>query len=698
MKNIKLLKYPAFFRSGYLYFFFLWAMFLICSAAAAQEKNLVQIKTFDQQLKPLKGIEISVNGKEFVSVGNKGEAFVELNEHDLPVKSIKVKNDQLETASWHYSKGVIEVIIRKKTYHAFSFVVRGSDQQAVANVKVIFNGRQSMTVTTSHEGKFEILLPLDEKISAASQFIIQGYNIVKLQLAEGTNVLTADKVIDAKISTEAAVSETPVTRQEYFKDFDLSKLDSIQSLTVFYAIFKNYQMKDMNANAKKKVDAKFNQLVQKLEDSVRRSGVAFIGRISDSSFVRDDIKNLLEQATLESQTLQLQRSDFDEKIALINEKLATGMENLDGDMRARLLADITRLEYLLTQNENRFYRNQNDYRQIINSLKEKFFDLEDLENKLSVSEAQRLEEQRVFRLRLFITLSIAVVFAVLIILLVYFSNKLKKQKQELILANAEVKRINENLEGLVYQRTKSLEEAHKELDTFLYRASHDLRSPVCSIIGLCNLASHFSGGEAKDIMDKVVDTTVAMDRLLKKLTIISEINQPSDFSTINLHETAERISHNFKKIIVENRIEFVINCPADMVIYSYPNLIDAILTNLIENALFYTAIKNQSKGEVRLSAVIKGDHLELSLHDNGIGVDQKIRDKVFNMFFKGHAFAKGNGLGLYIVQKSAQALNGSVSVESEFGSFTKFSVSLPLKSAPVESLHKVKEEEVYALN
>ena len=76
--------------------------FLIAAAPAwAQKKQLVQVKGFDQQLVPFKNVEVSINNKEYFSLGNKGVAFVELLDTDFPLKSIKVKDEKLETASWN---------------------------------------------------------------------------------------------------------------------------------------------------------------------------------------------------------------------------------------------------------------------------------------------------------------------------------------------------------------------------------------------------------------------------------------------------------------------------------------------------------------------------------------------------------------------------------------------------------------------
>ncbi|HEY0742924.1 MAG TPA: HAMP domain-containing sensor histidine kinase [Chryseosolibacter sp.] len=654
----------------------------------AQDKHVVQIKTFDHQLKPLGNIEVSLNDKPFIAVNAKGSAFTELVDSDLPPKAVKIKNEELEAESWNYSRGVVEIIVRKKSFKVYLWSVRDQSNNVLPGLKVDFKGRKSHALVASSSGYFSIPLALDEKFTSVNQFTVPGYTPVKFQLGDRENVLYVEVVKPAVAEVQEPVQK--VTK-EYFKDFDMAMLDSIQSLTVFYAVFKNFQIKDLSDAQKKRIDSKFNQLVKQLEDSVRRTEV-IVGKISDSSFVKDDLAYLLEQAREESQTLEAQRADFDAKIKIISDKLASGIGSLDQQTRNKLLSDLTLLETLLKENESRFFKNQNDYRAIINSLKERFFDFSDLENRLSESELQRLEEQRIFRQRLLIIVSIAALFAILIVILIRFSIKLRKQKIQLEEANAEIKRMNENLEILVYVRTKLLAEAHKELDTFLYRASHDLRSPVCSIIGLCNIASTLlPTGESKELIDRVVMTTENMDKLLKKLSLISEINQPSDYSEIRLIEVITSIEDRFKMFIRENNVQFNVNCSVDVSVNSYPNLVGAILTNVIENALYYSSIKPRSKAIVDITATVEDNRVVVTVQDNGIGMDEHIQPRIFDMFFKGNTRSKGNGLGLYIVNKSLQTLEGEIKVESVVNEFSRFIIYLPTNLAPVKNPQMIEE-------
>jgi signal transduction histidine kinase len=113
-------------------------------------------------------------------------------------------------------------------------------------------------------------------------------------------------------------------------------------------------------------------------------------------------------------------------------------------------------------------------------------------------------------------------------------------------------------------------------------------------------------------------------------------------------------------------------------------LIETVISNLIENALFYSLKRDPKNAQVEFKASIVGEQLEFSVFDNGVGIDDAIRGHLFDMFFKGHIDSKGNGLGLYIVQKSVQALEGTIMVESEKGNYTRFVVRVPFSSTPVK--------------
>jgi signal transduction histidine kinase len=632
--------------------------------AAAQEKQVVQIKTFDHNLQVVRNIELSVNDRPYLSVGTKGIAMLELNAGEA-IRSVKIKDEKLEAASWNFSKGTVEIIIRPKSYTITQLTLAFTDGTPIAKTPVVFKGTKPISVTTDSEGKFEIPLALNETIRSADQFVVAGHEVSKLNISSG--VLTVERPV-VEVKSEPLPKAKPV--------FDLSRLDSIRSLNRFYAIFRTLPISDLDEESRLKVDARFHQLVTLHDDSIAsRSTPTMVPNISDSSAIAEDVHNLLNYVGIETQILETNRADFDEKIKIISGKLERGVTNLTERDKQLLLRDIDKLEELLARNESKFNRNQQDYREIIDALRAKYFDIEELQSRLSKAEQQRLEEQRIFNQRMIMGGGILIVFAIMIILLIRFSGRMRSQAKELKAANEEVRTINENLEAIVVRRTQLLEESNRELDTFLYRASHDLRSPLRSILGLVNIKDHIP---APELIDRVTNTVADMDVMLKKLISVSEIKRESEkLQDINIATIVDGVKQRFDELIRQSNVQVHIMCPKDLTFRSNAVLIDCIVSNLMQNAIIFSSLKSTDHARVEVTAQRDNGSLKLTIYDNGIGIDESIRPHLFNMFFTGHEKSKGNGLGLYMVSKCVSVLFGTIALESEPNRYTKFSISLP---------------------
>jgi len=651
----------------------------------AQEKSMVQIKVFDQQMNAMTGLAVSINGKEFVTLEGKKAVFHDIAKEDLPPKFIKIDKSEWEAESWNYSKGTLEIIVRKKLYSVADVIVETGDKKPVPNAVVNFKGKKNINTTTGARGEMQLPLALDEVITSADQFSIAGYRIVRLSAAGKGGTL----IVEALPKKEKpAVAITSMA----FKDFDLTRLDSIRSLTVFYSVFKNYDMSGLDAPTREKIDAKFYSLVGQLQQSGKQK--VFIGKISDSSFVKNDVENLLAQAKYENTLLDNFRNDFDKKIRIINQKLSGGAATLKVAERKKLVDDLNLLEGVLEQNEDKFYKNISDYRIILSSLKSSFSDIQLLEEKLSFSEMKRREEQKAFRSKIFFTVSIAVVFGSLVVLLILLRARLEKQKKSLVKANDEVKRMNENLEFLVYERTELLIGAYQEMDIFLYRASHDLRAPLCTIIGLGNIAEQ-SPESTPELIGKISNTAIKMDGMLKKLRMMAEVNHPSNYSPVALAKKIDQVIGNFSRFVAEHNIEVMVDCNEEAAFNSYPELIEIILYNLIENALFFSSTRKDRRPRISVMGSLENDQVFITVYDNGIGMEEQVRVKLWDMFFVGNELSQGNGLGLYIVLKSVQSLNGKIDVQTEPGVYSRFSVSLPVNTnvtSPISRLGAPKSQ------
>lgn len=630
------------------------------------QNQMIQVKAFDASLQPVRNIDLTLNKKIKLNTTGRGVAMVTLNETDLPIQSVDVADQTLEAASWNLSKGVLEILIRRKNYRIQTAVVQDLKGKPVAGVEIIYSGSRKLTLKTDNDGRVELPVGLEETVPTVAQFSISEYQINRIEVREGIWNITADK-------NRLVVAPKMEEQQPILKSYteEIITLDSAKNLAEFYKVLRNINMDNIHDSVKTKIDARFNQLLTTLVQTSGQENELPV--LSGDSSTTGELRALILRASEEGRELERQRSEFDKRIAALGQRLSTGIANMDAETRNRLLNDIVLLENLLQENETRFRNNQDDYKQVINSLKEQYFNIGVLEDKLSESEKLRLEDKRIFRQRLLLALILGIIFTILIILLARFSTRLRKQKKQLIAANDEVREINENLENIVERRTQLLQAANNELDTFLYRAAHDLRTPVASIFGLINLSSYLSLNE---LVEKVKSSTEKMDRLLGRLNIISQINHPVGLAEIKVSDLFNQLQEKFNPKASATNVQLIFSSQPDLRLTTYPNLLTQVLNNLIENAIFFGAL---SENSARVEVIAESDvgTIQFTVIDTGIGIDPDTRPNIFKMFYKGYEKSEGHGLGLYIVHRCLSPLKGNISVDSKPNVKTTFIVKFP---------------------
>jgi len=648
---------------------------IVSNQAISQNGQVVQVKAFSEDLSPYPNLSLSINKGDYIKLNEKGIVFANLSSSDIPIQSIKLEDETLEVASWNLSKGILELTIRKKSYLDKKVKVINENGEVLNNIKIHFSGNKNLVKTTDSDGVISIPLALNEKINGVNQFEVSGYNVQTYQ--DGNiGVLTVERMREALAkAVPKNLDKAPVSVDKNTDRFLPSKrIDTISSLRAFYDLLNQFPRNELDEDTQMRMDAKFEELLNSVNTGNLIDSNDILNQISDCTVVEEDIDNLLQQARKDNAIMSEQRIALEEKIQLVREKLNVGFENMTEESKENLLSEIRELEDILESNKSEFNENLNTYLQVINELKRRFFDLQELESRLSKSENERLKEKKKYQQRLLLTLAVVLIFAFLIILLFYFRTRLKKQKTKLIEANKVIKSTNENLETIVLERTFLLNRTFKELDTVLYKASHDLRAPLSSIAGISDLLNRETDNQ--ELTGLLFKTNKRMDKLLKKLSTISEIHQPGEFEKINLKEIYSNIMPSFDRTIEERDISFKTDIDSDVSVLSIPKLVEVIIYHLLENAFFFSWVNSEKYRSVSLSIQAKEEHLEIVVTDNGVGIEKVIQNKIFEMFYVGSEQSDGNGLGLYIVQKSVDLLNGVVKVQSEKKK-TSFTVILP---------------------
>lgn len=270
--------------------------------------------------------------------------------------------------------------------------------------------------------------------------------------------------------------------------------------------------------------------------------------------------------------------------------------------------------------------------------------------------------------------------------------------QERKKAQDELKRFNENLESIVQQRTKALQDEiakrteiqlklqqsndeltkrNTELDNFVYSVSHDLRAPMSSILGLINLAKKDKAGNIAGMyLDMMEKSARQQDYFIREILDQSrnarlEIKrEPVRFDQL-IEETFEQLNYsNVNGTAFEKSIE--VNQPEEF--YGDKWRIKVILNNIISNAIRY---KNGRQPFIRVKASICNHKAEISVEDNGRGINKEHLPNLGKMFYRATDEGAGSGLGLYIVKEALAKLNGSFVIDSVEGEGTTVKVEIP---------------------
>ncbi|WP_319589443.1 PAS domain S-box protein [uncultured Draconibacterium sp.] len=250
----------------------------------------------------------------------------------------------------------------------------------------------------------------------------------------------------------------------------------------------------------------------------------------------------------------------------------------------------------------------------------------------------------------------------------------KNLQEELEILNAE-------LEKKVEQRTSQLEAANKELETFTYSVSHDLKAPLRGIDGYSKLLLNEYGNslneEASHFIKTIRSSTLQMNQLIEDLLAYSRLER-SHFKPerIALQSFIKTLVSDFSNEIENEGIIVEIEIPEVEIVTDSTGL-SIVLRNLLENAIKFTRGKPAPKVEINWEK--KNGFWIISVKDNGVGFDMKYHNRIFEIFQRLHRSEdfQGTGIGLAMVFKAVQRMNGKVWAESSLGVGATFFVELP---------------------
>jgi light-regulated signal transduction histidine kinase (bacteriophytochrome) len=223
------------------------------------------------------------------------------------------------------------------------------------------------------------------------------------------------------------------------------------------------------------------------------------------------------------------------------------------------------------------------------------------------------------------------------------------------------------------QQSEKLQKSNQELEQFAYIASHDLQEPLHVIQSFSDLLAIKLGkkleAEEKEYLDYIKQSVVHARTLIRELLEYSRVGKGKTSQEVDLNVVIKEVLTSLKIMIEESSAQ--IHFEPLPKVWGQPKEMNQLFQNLLSNAMKY---RSTAVPEIKLSCREDNEVWLFSVQDNGIGIDPKYKEKIFDMFQRLHSKTEysGTGIGLAICKKIVEAHGGRIWVESEPGKGSTF--------------------------
>jgi signal transduction histidine kinase len=230
--------------------------------------------------------------------------------------------------------------------------------------------------------------------------------------------------------------------------------------------------------------------------------------------------------------------------------------------------------------------------------------------------------------------------------------------------------------------TMELKKTKGIINSFINSCSHNLKSPLTSIEGLVLIAEYCTNPKEVDqCLGMIQHCALSMLDMIHKLEEYASMqNHELNRKAIQAHTLVEKIMNKYGKEINQQQItiSITISQSTPWVSDEYCNYV--ILSNLVGNAIHFHDNGKGSK-KINIEVAVAQDQVSLTVSDNGIGIIEEEKQKIFEPFRRGSGQSKGNGLGLFLVKSAIEKLQASISLESKENLGASFRISIPNNQA-----------------
>ena len=227
--------------------------------------------------------------------------------------------------------------------------------------------------------------------------------------------------------------------------------------------------------------------------------------------------------------------------------------------------------------------------------------------------------------------------------------------------------------------TDALKQKSQELETLIYRVSHDLKGPLASVTGLFQLLEHEEETleTLKYYLNLIQNSTSKLENALSGLLETrSSTDGDSQHQEFNIRSSIEAVVATFEGYPGYEDVILLVSANRELTINTEAEAFRSILQNIIENSIKYR--KHYACDSVtKISARKHRNGIKIKIKDNGQGMSRQVQNRAFDMFYRGNQTSKGSGLGLFIVKSNVEKLGGEVRIKSRIDHGTELWIYLP---------------------
>lgn len=217
---------------------------------------------------------------------------------------------------------------------------------------------------------------------------------------------------------------------------------------------------------------------------------------------------------------------------------------------------------------------------------------------------------------------------------------------------------------------------------FVSSVSHELKTPLAVIQNYATVLKQdaISQQEKNDYLDEIINASSDLAVTVSNILLLNKLDNQgsiSDAATFNLVEQLSDVLLSFENLLEEKNLEVHVELEDRAIVHFDANMLGIVWRNLLSNAIKFS----DENGKLFLSQYSTNKEIIVSIRDSGIGMDQKTLSHLFDKFYQADTSRaqQGNGLGLALVKRVVELIDGSITYSSTLGEGTEFIVSIPLK-------------------